>query len=100
MTPSEFNDALKILSTRKPLTQDFALTRLREHGASMIQAIKAMTVLFDLELGAAKEAAARHPAWQPVQAAAEPLHEALAQHAATEDRPAATSSSVHRGLGR
>jgi ribosomal protein L7/L12 len=100
MTPREFDDALKVLSTRKSLTQDIALTRLREHGASMIQAIKAMTLLFDLGLGAAKEVAARHPAWQPVHAAAEPLHEALAQHSATQNLPVATSPSVRRGVRR
>jgi ribosomal protein L7/L12 len=100
MTPIEFDDALKALAARKSLTQDIALTRLRERGASMIQAIKAMTILFNLGLGAAKEAAARHPAWQPVHAAAEPLHEALAQHAENADRTMPISPPARRGLRR
>jgi hypothetical protein len=100
MTPAEFNDAIEILSARKSLTQDIALTRLRERGASMIQAIKAMTILFNLSLGAAKEAAACHPAWQPVHAAAEPLHEALARHASTQDRLSTISPGVRRGFRR
>ena len=95
MTHVEFQDELRLLSQGQPLSQDVVLSSLRQHGASMVQANKAMTLLFGMSLGTAKNVAAGHPAWQSARDAAEPLHEALAQYARL-GLPASTGATPQR----
>ena len=100
MTPSEYDDLLTGMSANKTLTHGEALVHLRERGASMIQAIKAMTLLFGMPLGTAKEVAARHPSWQRIHEAAKPLHDALLRHVDTEPPVVPANPPLQRAPGR
>lgn len=76
MTPHEFDSTLAKLGKEPALTQDLVLSRLRQHDASMIQAIKALVHLFGLSLGESKKTASHHAAWRAIHLASAPLHEA------------------------
>lgn len=60
-------------------TVDSVLVRLRERGATAIEAIKVVDALFSLDYPEGKTALHRSPAWSDVRPNAAALHEAAEQ---------------------
>ena len=62
-------------------TVDSVLIRLRERGATAIEAIKVVDALFSLKYPAGKIALHRSPAWADITRNAERLHDAASEAA-------------------
>ncbi|MCP4108924.1 MAG: hypothetical protein GY749_25825 [Desulfobacteraceae bacterium] len=58
---------------------------LHDSGLTIIESMKLVMSLYNISLGEAKFIVARHPVWENVVKAAEPLHEELCDSFETED---------------
>ena len=84
MNAQQFEAALVQIGAQPNLSQDAALSLLRQQGATITQAIKATRQLFSVPLGEAKAIVAKNPSWHRLDENAKELHadalEVLSDH--------------------
>ena len=74
MNAQQFEAALVQIGAQPNLSQDAALSLLRQQGATITQAIKATRQLFSAPLGEAKAIVAKNPSWRQLDENAKELH--------------------------
>lgn len=73
---------------RQGTSNEDLIFQLHEHGASILDSIKALRNVRGISLGLAKEIVSSHPVWEQIVTASQPLHDeavAAAEEAAREE---------------